>query len=233
MTDEKQKSWQSVKEEALARIHSRRWKPGQLIPFEADLAEEFGCSRSTVNRALRALADEGLLDRRRKAGTRVPLYPARKATLSVPVIREDIIAKGYDYSYSLVSLEAEVPPTDVAVRLGWTAARQGLHIVGLHFANTSPYVIEDRWIDQNLADSSDVEAFSNLSPNEWLVTHVPFTAGTIAFSSLNADTQTARLLDCPSGAALFVIERTTRNNRRSITTVRLIFAPGYQIETSI
>ena len=69
MTDPPFNSWQSVQEEVLARIHSRQWKPGDLIPNEADLAQEFGCARATVNRALQNLADEGLLDRRRKAGT--------------------------------------------------------------------------------------------------------------------------------------------------------------------
>ena len=67
MTDPPFNSWQSVQEEVLARIHSRQWKPGDLIPNEADLAQEFGCARATVNRALQNLADEGLLDRRRKA----------------------------------------------------------------------------------------------------------------------------------------------------------------------
>ena len=65
------RNWQSVQTEVLRRIHAREWEPGDLIPNESDLALEFGCARTTVNRALRAIADSGLLDRRRKAGTRV------------------------------------------------------------------------------------------------------------------------------------------------------------------
>ena len=66
-------SWQAVADEVLARIRRRDWAPGDLIPNEVDLAGEMGCARTTVNRALRHLAEAGYLERRRKAGTRVAL----------------------------------------------------------------------------------------------------------------------------------------------------------------
>jgi len=81
------RNWQGVREEVLRRIHARVWAPGDLLPTETELAAEFGCARTTVNRALRTLAESGLLDRKRKAGTRVVRHPVRKATLSIPVIR--------------------------------------------------------------------------------------------------------------------------------------------------
>ena len=55
----------------------------------------------------------------------------------------------------------------------------------------------------------------------------------IAFSAISAGAFEAALLGCELGAASFVIDRTTRNNERTITTVRLIFAPGYRIDTEI
>ena len=62
-------SWQSVQDEVLRRIHNRIWKPGAQIPNETDLAKEFNCGRTTVNRALRELAESGILERKRKSGT--------------------------------------------------------------------------------------------------------------------------------------------------------------------
>ena len=44
--------WQAIRDEVKRRIHARDWKPGEPIPNEAELAEEFGCARATVNRAL-------------------------------------------------------------------------------------------------------------------------------------------------------------------------------------
>ena len=67
-----------------------QWQPGDLIPGEVELADEFGCARATVNRALQDLADAGLVERKRKAGTRVALNPVRKVTVEVPVVRQDV-----------------------------------------------------------------------------------------------------------------------------------------------
>lgn len=76
------------------------WAQGELIPNEADLALEFGCAPNTVNRALRTVADTGLLDRRCKAGTRVAVQPVAKATLIIPDIRSEIEERGQTYGYS-------------------------------------------------------------------------------------------------------------------------------------
>ncbi len=83
-----------VKNEILCRIHNRIWAPGSLMPGEIELAEEFGCARATVNRAMRELAEEGLLDRRRKAGTRVRPAPRRTATVELPLVRRADAARG-------------------------------------------------------------------------------------------------------------------------------------------
>lgn len=58
----------------LNRIRNGTWPEGGLIPTEAELAAEFGCARAT-NRALQALAQSGVLERRRKVGTRVVSHP--------------------------------------------------------------------------------------------------------------------------------------------------------------
>ena len=107
MTGSKRTNWRNVMAEVERRIYTREWQPGQSIPNEADLAIELGCARVTVNRALRTLAEIGLLDRRRKAGTRVALHPVSKATLSIPLIRNEIEASGKSYGYHLLSQKAE------------------------------------------------------------------------------------------------------------------------------
>jgi DNA-binding FadR family transcriptional regulator len=43
------------------RILTRELLPGQKLPIEPDLAEEYGVSRSTVREALRVLASQGLV----------------------------------------------------------------------------------------------------------------------------------------------------------------------------
>jgi DNA-binding GntR family transcriptional regulator len=52
-----------------ARIRSGQWVPGTRIPTEVELCEEFSVSRITVQRALRDLAEAGLIVRFRRRGS--------------------------------------------------------------------------------------------------------------------------------------------------------------------
>lgn len=233
MNADSTKSWQAVQAEVLRRIRDREWKPGELVPHEAELARELGCSRTTVNRALRAVAEDGLLERRRRAGTRVALHPVRKARLDIPVIRVEIENRGLAYSYSLISRAEELPPPAVRARLQSPPDHKMLHVLGLHLADGRPYALEDRWIDPDAVPEAREADFSRISPNEWLVLNVPFGGGDIAFSAVEAGPDEAEALDCAPGAALFVTERTTWRGSRMLTTVQLLFAPRYRLHTRI
>jgi GntR family galactonate operon transcriptional repressor len=58
--------------EALGRdIVGGRYRPGDLLPKEASLTEEYGVSRTSVRESMRVLAAKGLVEIRQKIGTRV------------------------------------------------------------------------------------------------------------------------------------------------------------------
>ena len=227
------RNWQSVQEEVLRRIHARQWPPGALIPNEADLAVEFGCARSTVNRALRSLAENGILDRKRKAGTRVAAAPVAKATLDIAVIRHEVEDQGGKYGYLLLERAAAVPPASISGAMKTRAKETMLHVRALHLADDTAYAIEDRWINTNVVPAAMEEGFEDLSANEWLLRHAPYTHGDIGFSAVQATPQIADALGVASGSALFAIDRMTWDQSASVTKVRLLFAPGYQIRTAL
>ena len=171
------RSWQAVQDEVRRRIAARIWRPGDLIPHETDLAREFGCARATVNRALRELAGEGLLDRRRKAGTRVAVNPVRRARFDIPVIRDEIEARGRVCRHMILSRQLLEPPPDVSARMGTGPGEAHLHMRTLYVADGAPYVLEDRWINPQVVPAVLTETFGEVSPNEWLVREVPFEGG--------------------------------------------------------
>lgn len=227
------RNWQSVQEEVLRRIHTHEWAPGDLIPNEADLAVEFGCARSTVNRALRAVAERGLLDRKRKAGTRVAAQPVAKAILDIAVLRHEVEKTGAKYGYLRVDRTETVPPASISGAMRTRATETLLHVRALHLANDAPYAIEDRWINTTVVPKAKTESFEDVSANEWLIMHAPYTRGDIGFSAVQASEDDAETLDVPSHSALFSIDRITWEADNSVTKVRLLFAPGYQLRTAI
>jgi len=227
MTQPQINNWQAIQNEVLRRIHAREWKPGQVIPNEVDLAAEFGCARATMNRALRALADAGMLERRRKAGTRVALHPVSRATVDIPVIRQEIEALGLAYSYKLMTRTTAKPPAILG------SPKNALHVTALHYAGGAPYAFEDRWINLQTLPEASAQPFTKLNANEWLLMHAPFTHGDIRFSAGAVPARHAKRLGANPGAPVFTIDRTTWDHDQTITTVRLIFAPGYSIHTTI
>lgn len=227
------RNWQSVQTEVLRRIHAREWAPGALIPNEADLALEFGCARTTVNRALRAVAETGLLDRRRKAGTRVAVQPVAKATLTIPVIRNEIEERGQTYGYIKINRDQTLPPVAVSDAMKLSADRPLLHIRALHLANDVPYAFEDRWIDPEVVPDAQNESFETVSANEWLLKHTPYTHGEIVFAATSANLEEATILGCSEKSALFTIDRVTWDGAAAVTKVRVLYGPGHKIRTAL
>lgn len=222
--------WQDVQTEVLRRLHERFWKPGELLPSEADLAAEFGCARTTVNRALQAIAEEGLLERRRRGGTRVVINPRHRATFNIPIIRHDIEQLRREYGYRLLKRRQQRASRMVRERMQVDAGASILALRALHTADAKPYVLENRWIDLSVVPAAAEADFTQQSPNEWLVEHVPFSGGELLLSAESVSEDDAVALDCEDGAALFVAERRTRNTQgATITVVRLVYAPGYQM----
>ncbi|HVK31550.1 MAG TPA: GntR family transcriptional regulator, partial [Burkholderiaceae bacterium] len=67
-----------------------RWAPGELMPSEAELVARFEVSRMTVNRALRELQSEGLVQRTQGVGTfAAPLHRV-SSTLTIRDLHEEI-----------------------------------------------------------------------------------------------------------------------------------------------
>lgn len=233
MTSPTFRTWQSVQSEVLRRIHTRAWKPGELIPNEADLAVEFGCARATVNRALRAVAETGLLDRRRKAGTRVAAQPVAKATIEIAVIRHEVEARGEVYSHHLIERQMLAPPPAISGAMHTYPAQKLLHLRALHLANGAPYTLENRWINTRVVPDAEHEPFDRTSANEWLLLHAAYTHGDIAFSALQANRVEAEGLGIAEHSAVLAIDRLTWNGDASVTKVRLLFTPGYQLRTGL
>jgi GntR family histidine utilization transcriptional repressor len=220
---------QGIAHEVRRRIVERAWRQGDRIPDEAELAAEFGVARATVNKALQLVAGEGLLDRRRRAGTRVTVNPVGRATLSIPIIREQIEQAGMTYSHRVIAQRRSPLPADVAERLALPQGTTLIHLRTVHHGDGRPFQLEDRWINPHAVPGVEAVDFRRINANEWLVSNAPYLRADFAFSAAGAGAREARLLDIQPGEALLVLQRTTWNDLGAITTVRLTCHPGYVI----
>ena len=155
-------NWLGVQAEVLKRIHDRTWRPGDIIPRETDLASEFGCARVTVNRALRTLADKGVLDRKRKVGTTVALYPTSKATLKIPLIRKEIEDLGAAYNYELIKKSLNQKPSGERLLEHFSYNDKLTYIEAIHTSDGQPFVVESRFINQKISSNLETENFKKI-----------------------------------------------------------------------
>ncbi|MEZ5715514.1 MAG: GntR family transcriptional regulator [Paracoccaceae bacterium] len=210
----------------------RHLGPGRQAAKGRGLARDLGCARSTVQRAMQDLSDAGLVDRRRRGGTTVHKAPVTRATLDIPVARDEVEARGATYGYQLLDRRVETRhPVTAGFEL--RAPQPMLHVKALHLADNRPFLYEDRWISlATVPEIAEVD-LSRDNANEWLLQNRPYSRCDLRFYAENADAETARVMDIPPGQALFVIDRTTWIEGAPITTVRAIAAPGYRLSTRI
>ena len=223
---------QLIAEDVRRRILDREWRQGDRIPDEAELAVTFGAARATVNKALQLLADEGLLERRRRAGTRVAVDPARKATFTIPVVREQIEQEGMAYAYRVFGLSQGFAPEAVAERTGVAADMPLLHLQSVHYGDGTPFQFEDRWLNPRAVPGMEAVDFRQVNANEWLVRNAPHLRADMAFSAESADVRDAQLLEIAAGTALLILHRTTWNDAGLITSVRIACRPGHVIRAT-
>jgi GntR family histidine utilization transcriptional repressor len=233
LTPSERLSWKEVRDRIHARILDSTFAPGDKLPRDEDIAEQMGCARSTVQRAMRDLSDSGIVERRRKGGTHVRSDPVTRATLDIPITRKEVENKGSVYGYQFISQTMSDTPRSVAAKFGLSAPARMMRIEALHLSDQRPYIYEDRWICTETVPEICAVDLNKESANEWLVRNKPYSRCDIRFYAIKASEYDARLLDIEPGEALFVMERTTWIGTKPITTVKAVTTPGYQLLTQI
>ncbi|MEM9577688.1 MAG: GntR family transcriptional regulator [Pseudomonadota bacterium] len=232
MTQRARLSWEDVRDQIKASILDRTYSPGDKLPRDADIADQLGCARSTVQRAMRDLSDAGLVERKRKGGTHVRVDPVTRATLDIPITRREVEKRGSVYGYHLIDQNHAEIPREVVGKFEQSEPMQVMRVRALHLADHKPHIYEDRWICTDTVPEILGIDLSRESANEWLVRNKPYTRCDLRFYAISANSETAGPLDTEIGSALLVIERTTWIGTAPITLVKAYTAPGYELLTS-
>lgn len=205
------------------RIVSGAWPPGHKLPSEHELARRFDCARMTVSKALGALAERGLITRRRRAGTTVSGPRPQESILEIHDIESEVLLAGHDYQYECIRRATRRATAKDAATLGVGAGIPLLELIGLHRTDGRPHALEERLINLKAVPDARREPFRTISPGRWLLTRVPWTDAEHQISALNANGSVARRLVIPRNTACLCIERRTWLAQERITYVRMLY----------
>lgn len=216
---------QRIRADIEARIRSGEWAPGHRAPTEAELMGSYGCSRMTVNKAMIALVEAGLIVRRKRAGSFVARPKVHAPVLNIPDIQSEIVARGEAYAFRLLSRVVRSPDRDSPDEIELAAGGKLLTLDGVHDAGGRPFALERRLVSLNAVPEIAKADFATHPPGAWLLERVAWTEAESRISAVNADADDARLLALDEGAACLIVDRRTWREGQHVTRVRQIF-PG-------
>jgi GntR family histidine utilization transcriptional repressor len=220
-----------VKQFLKRELAQGRWPPGALMPSEADLVAKFGVSRMTVNRALRELQSEGLVQRTQGVGTfAAPLHRV-SSTLTIRDLHEEIVSRGHEHRADVHLAREEPAGEALAGRLGLAPGAPVFHTLIVHHENGVPLQCEDRYVNPACAPGYLAVDFTRITPTHYLLDVAPLWEAQYAIEASAPTPEEARLLRIRRHDACLVVVRRTVSKGVPITLARLVH-PGsrYQID---
>lgn len=220
-----------VKLHLKAELQHGRWKPGELMPSEAELVAQFGISRMTVNRALRELQTEGLVERVQGVGTFAAQLGRVSSTLTIRDLHEEIEARGHRHHVDVQLSREERAAGPLALQLGLPEGAPVFHSLLVHFDNGVALQCEDRYVNPRHAPDYLSVDFTHTTPTQHLLAVAPTWEAQFTIQSGLPTAQEAALLDISPAEPCLVIVRRTVSRGEPVTLVRLVH-PGsrYQVE---
>ncbi|WP_425051567.1 phosphonate metabolism transcriptional regulator PhnF [Psychromarinibacter sp. S121] len=112
-TSQKTPLWQAIAEALKGDISDGRYREGDKLPTESELAERFGVNRHTVRHALSSLVEDGLIRTRRGAGAFVTARPTDYPLGTRVRFNQNLLAAGRTPDRKILQVEDAVPASRV------------------------------------------------------------------------------------------------------------------------
>jgi GntR family histidine utilization transcriptional repressor len=224
-------TYERVKQYLKRELARGRWSPGSLMPSEADLVAQFGVSRMTVNRALRELQSEGLIDRIQGAGTFAAQLQRVSSTLTIRDIQDEIASRQHLHQAVVHLCQEEKATAGLAAQLGLSRGDRVFHSVIVHLENGVALQCEDRYVNPACAPDYLAVDFTQITPTHYLLEVAPHWEAQYTIQASRPTTLEAELLGIGPDEACLVLVRRTMSKGIPITLVRLTH-PGsrYQLD---
>ncbi|WP_444685327.1 GntR family transcriptional regulator [Alkalicoccus luteus] len=154
-------------EQLRRRIDQGELKPGDMMPSERELSEQFAISRMTVRQAIASLVDDGIVYRKQGTGTFVAEEKIEQHLSGLTSFSEDMRARGMEPSATVLTFEKQECPAEAASFLGLEPDEPVYYMKRLRLADKVPMALEETWLSAALSGPMPEEAASG-SLYTWL-----------------------------------------------------------------
>jgi GntR family transcriptional regulator len=198
--------WRRIEQALRDRIATL--DPGDALPSDADLCEEFGVSRMTARNAMQRLADEGLVLRVPGKGSYVAEPPAHRRADRLLTFSREMERRGRQPSSTVLAREIRPSSAGEAAALGLVRGEPVVVLRRIRRADDEPIAVETAVLVQATGPvvlAADLERGSLHDALARGGYHLR--RGTATIAAAPATHEDARLLDLRKGDALLVERR--------------------------
>jgi len=194
-----------------AKIDRGEWSPGDMIPPESELIEQYEVSRITVRQVLDMLVKEGLIYRERGRGSFVA-HPTLEQTMNrIVSFTEDMRQRGFIPGTRVLSASLIPATKDIAEKLHVEPGELLARIERLRTADGEPMSIEESYLVHRYCPSVLQHDYSTQPLREILDRDygIRLVYAKQVIRAIQASKELASLLKIKTGSPLLFIERVT------------------------
>ena len=199
--------FEEIKDFIKTQIEDGVYKNGDKIPTEMELAKTFGTSRQTVNKALRDLVLDDIIERFPRSGSFVKARIAQTSILDLKNIASEIIERGNQYSSELVSLK-EIKANGAIAKILHVVKDQKVYVSQMiHKENGVPVRFDTRYIKPSSAPEYINQTFKDITPSGYLLKNCPAEKVENSIEALMVNEEIQSYLDISSNEPCLRISR--------------------------
>ena len=137
--------YEQIADQLRQEIGRGRFEPSGLLPSEAELTKRFDVSRVTVRLAVGALAERGLVERRRGKGTFVKGKRLQHGLNSLRGFHDSLVMQGLATDMRLLTVAKRPLPKPLRARMR-TRGLRGLYLRRLHSIDGTPVALASTYL---------------------------------------------------------------------------------------
>ncbi len=226
-------AYQQIKHYILQAIHNGEWTTGMAIPTEISLAKQFNVSRMTVNRALKELSEEKVLERRQGSGTFIAQQQFNHTFVEVRNIADDIRQTGKKYRSGVINktfCKKSALPSDI--QPFFTNSQQLIQLDIIHYGDDVPIQYEKRWVDSELVPKFSEQDFTTINASNYLINNVPLVKGSYFIQAKFPNADIAKKLHMSEKQPALLLSRYTYSTDELVVTYVQMWHNGEKFQFS-
>lgn len=213
-----------------SRISAGEFNPGDKIPSENQLCEDYGVSRTTARQAIAELVNSGMLVRTQGRGTFVAHQPSDRPLYRLTGFSSDMKKQGFSPSSKVLDFRVIIPTKDIAKILQLNPTDAVIYIKRLRYIDGQCMGFEKTHLPFMRFSTLTKEDIENNSLYEILINKydtVP-TRTLINFEAIRCSDKICELLETtPDIPILFISDITFDQNDRLFEYSRTYYRGDY------